>query len=112
MRLRNSSHVLGTFWDEWSQWCNRLLPTKRRWPLCCFCGKKSGGEKMARKEFLSATQPLALARSRTVLLVACVALAVLVACGVAAVAALEPAKAAFPGTNGKIAFLSDRDHYH
>jgi Tol biopolymer transport system component len=36
----------------------------------------------------------------------------LVACAVAAVAALEPAKAAFPGTNGKIAFLSDRDHYH
>jgi Tol biopolymer transport system component len=65
---------------------------------------------MATKDFLSATKPLA--RSRTVLLVASVALAVLVACGVAAVAALEPAKAAFPGTNGKIAFLSDRDHYH
>jgi Tol biopolymer transport system component len=61
---------------------------------------------MATKDFLSATKPLA--RSRTVLLVACVALAVLVACAVAAVAALEPAKAAFPGTNGKIAFSSDR----
>jgi dipeptidyl aminopeptidase/acylaminoacyl peptidase len=70
--------------------------------------KKSWGEKMATKDFLSATKPLA--RSRTVLLVASVALAVLVACGVAAVAALEPAKAAFPGTNGKIAFLSDRDN--
>src|SRR5215204_6876155 len=66
--------------------------------------EKSGGEKMATKEFLSATKPLA--RSRTVLLVACVALAVLVACGVAAVAALEDAKAAFPGQNGAIAFSS------
>jgi Tol biopolymer transport system component len=64
---------------------------------------------MATKEFLSAT--MALARSRALLVLACVALAVLVACGVAAVAALEPAKAAFPGKNGKIAFLSDRDHY-
>jgi Tol biopolymer transport system component len=71
---------------------------------------ESGSEKMATKDFLSATKPLA--RSRALLLVASVALAVLVACGVAAVAALEPAKAAFPGTNGKIAFLSDRDHYH
>jgi Tol biopolymer transport system component len=61
---------------------------------------------MATKDFLSATKPLA--RSRTVLLVACVALAVLVACAVAAVAALEPAKAAFPGKNGAIAFSSDR----
>jgi Tol biopolymer transport system component len=51
-----------------------------------------------------ATKPLA--RSRALFLVASVALAVLVACGVAAVAALEPAKAAFPGTNGAIAFLS------
>src|SRR5215208_2439396 len=71
---------------------------------------ESGSEKVATKDFLSATKPLA--RSRTVLLVACVALALLVACAVAAVAALEDAKAAFPGTNGKIAFLSDRDHYH
>jgi TolB protein len=63
---------------------------------------------MATKDFLSATKPLA--RSRALLLVASVALAVLVACAVAAVAALEPAKAAFPGKNGKIAFLSDRDH--
>jgi Tol biopolymer transport system component len=39
-----------------------------------------------------------------VLLVASVALAVLVACSVAAVAKLEPAKAAFPDKNGKIAF--------
>ena len=38
------------------------------------------------------------------LLVASVALAVLGACSVAAVAKLEPAKAAFPGNNGKIAF--------
>src|SRR5215203_4890017 len=64
--------------------------------------EKSGGEKMATKEFLSATKPLA--RSTALLLVACVALAVLVACGVAAVAALEDAKAAFPGNNGKIVF--------
>jgi Tol biopolymer transport system component len=35
-----------------------------------------------------------------------VVLAVLVACAVAAVAALEPAKAAFPGKNGAIAFSS------
>jgi len=70
--------------------------------------EKSGGEKMATKEFLSATKPLA--RSRALFLVACVALAVLVACGVAAVAALEDAKAAFPGQNGAIAFLSDRDN--
>jgi Tol biopolymer transport system component len=69
--------------------------------------EKSGGEKMARKDFLSATKPLA--RSRALLLVASVALAVLVACSVAAVAALEPAKAAFPGKNGAIAFTSDRD---
>jgi Tol biopolymer transport system component len=69
--------------------------------------EKSGGEKMATKEFLSATKPLA--RSRALLLVASVALAMLVACGVAAVAALEPAKAAFPGNNGKIAFTSTRD---
>jgi dipeptidyl aminopeptidase/acylaminoacyl peptidase len=69
--------------------------------------QKSGGEKMATKEFLSATKPLA--RSRALLLVASVALAVLVACSVAAVAALEPAKAAFPGKNGAIAFTSDRD---
>src|SRR5829696_2786173 len=68
--------------------------------------EKSGGEKMARKDFLSATKPLA--RSRALLLVASVALAVLVACSVAAVAALEPAKAAFPGKNGAIAFSSDR----
>src|SRR5215218_3101814 len=66
--------------------------------------EKSGGEKMATKEFLSATKPLA--RSRALFLVASVALAVLVACGVAAVAALEDAKAAFPGTNGAIAFVS------
>ena len=59
---------------------------------------------MATKEFLSATKPLA--RSRALLLLACVALAVLVACAVAAVAALEDAKAAFPGTNGAIAFTS------
>jgi hypothetical protein len=59
--------------------------------------EKSGGEKMATKEFLSATKPLA--RSR----------ALLAACGVAAVAALEPAKAAFPGKNGAIAFTSARD---
>jgi Tol biopolymer transport system component len=65
---------------------------------------------MATKDFLSATKPLA--RSRALLLVASVALAVLVACAVAAVAALEPAKAAFPGTNGKIAFLSDRYKTH
>src|SRR5215208_2533377 len=77
---------------------------QRRWPLCCFCGK-SGGEKMARKDFLSATKPLA--RSRALLLVASVVLAVLVACGVAAVAKLEPAKAAFPGKNGAIAFSSN-----
>jgi hypothetical protein len=51
---------------------------------------------MATKEFLSATKPLA--RSR----------ALLAACGVAAVAKLEPAKAAFPGKNGAIAFSSDR----
>src|SRR5829696_5492836 len=69
--------------------------------------EKSGGEKMARKDFLSATKPLA--RSRALLLVASVALAVLVACSVAAVAALEPAKAAFPGKNGAIAFTSARD---
>jgi Tol biopolymer transport system component len=62
---------------------------------------------MARKDFLSATKPLA--RSRALLLVASVALAMLVACGVAAVAALEPAKAAFPGKNGAIAFTSARD---
>jgi Tol biopolymer transport system component len=59
---------------------------------------------MATKDFLSATKPLA--RSRALLLLASVALAVLVACGVAAVAALEPAKAAFPGKNGAIAFSS------
>src|SRR5215204_6783288 len=69
--------------------------------------EKSGGEKMATKEFLSATKPLA--RSRALFLVACVALAVLVACAVAAVAALEDAKAAFPGKNGAIAFTSARD---
>jgi Tol biopolymer transport system component len=62
---------------------------------------------MATKDFLSATRPLA--RSRALLLVASVALAVLVACGVAAVIALEPAKAAFPGNNGAIAFTSNRD---
>jgi Tol biopolymer transport system component len=66
---------------------------------------KSGGEKMATKDFLSATKPLA--RSRALLLVASVVLAVLVACGVAAVAKLEPAKAAFPGKNGAIAFSSN-----
>ena len=54
--------------------------------------ERKRGEKMARKEFLSATKPLA--RSR----------ALLAACGVAAVAKLEPAKAAFPGKNGRIAF--------
>ena len=59
--------------------------------------QKSGGEKMATKEFLSATKPLA--RSR----------ALLAACGVAAVAKLEPAKAAFPGKNGAIAFTSARE---
>jgi Tol biopolymer transport system component len=59
---------------------------------------------MATKDFLSATKPLA--RSRALFLVASVALAMLVACGVAAVAALEPAKAAFPGKNGAIAFSS------
>jgi Tol biopolymer transport system component len=68
---------------------------------------ESGGEKMATKGFFRATKPLP--RSRTVLLVASVALAVLVACSVAAVAALEPAKAAFPGKNGAIAFTSARD---
>jgi Tol biopolymer transport system component len=68
---------------------------------------KKRGEKMATKDFLSATKPLA--RSRALLLVASVALAMLVACGVAAVAALEPAKAAFPGKNGAIAFTSARD---
>jgi TolB protein len=57
---------------------------------------------MATKDFLSATKPLA--RSRALLVLACVALAMLVACGVAAVAALEDAKAAFPGKNGKIVF--------
>jgi hypothetical protein len=96
MRLRNSSHVMGTFWDEWSQWCNRLLPTKAVAALLLLW-EKSGGEKMATKEFLSATKPLA--RSR----------ALLAACGVAAVAKLEPAKAAFPGKNGAIAFTSARD---
>src|SRR5829696_9809184 len=69
--------------------------------------EKSWGEKIATKDFFSATKPLA--RSRALLLVASAALAVLVACGVAAVAALEPAKAAFPGTNGAIALVSDRD---
>jgi hypothetical protein len=59
--------------------------------------QKSGGEKMATKDFLSATKPLP--RSR----------ALLAACGVAAVAKLEPAKAAFPGKNGAIAFTSARD---
>src|SRR5215203_798492 len=67
--------------------------------------EKSWGEKMATKDFLSATKPLA--RSRALLLVASVVLAVLVACGVAAVAKLEPAKAAFPGKNGAIAFSSN-----
>jgi Tol biopolymer transport system component len=38
--------------------------------------------------------------------------AVLLAVGAAVIVSGVPAQAAFPGTNGKIAFLSDRDHYH
>jgi probable HAF family extracellular repeat protein len=73
---------MGTFWDEWSQWCNRLLPTKRQWPVCCFSGTgKSGGEKMATKEFLSATKPLARSSAVVAVVVAVgVALAVGVLC--------------------------------
>src|SRR3712207_2124292 len=41
---------------------------------------------------------------KSVLLIASMALAVLLACGVAMVEAVEPAQAAFPGTNGKIVF--------
>src|SRR5215217_7383860 len=32
--------VLGTFWDEWSQWRNRLPP---KWGGGCACGNKSEG---------------------------------------------------------------------
>jgi Tol biopolymer transport system component len=41
-------------------------------------------------------------------LLASSALAVLVACGVALVGVEESARAAFPGKNGKIAFMSNR----
>jgi Tol biopolymer transport system component len=46
---------------------------------------------------------------RKVLLLASVALALLLASGVAMIEAVEPAEAAFPGTNGKIASVSTRD---
>ena len=45
---------------------------------------------------------------KTVLLLASTALAVALAGGVALTAGMGPAKAAFPGANGKIAFASGR----
>jgi Tol biopolymer transport system component len=45
---------------------------------------------------------------RTVLLLASTALAVLLACGASLVLVEQQARAAFPGSNGKIAFYSDR----
>ncbi len=49
---------------------------------------------------------------RTVLLMVSTALAGLLASGVALVGVEDPARAAFPGENGKIAFVSTRDGSH
>ncbi len=46
---------------------------------------------------------------KTFLLLASVMLALVLASGVALTSGMEPAKAAFPGKNGKVAFVSDRD---
>jgi hypothetical protein len=47
--------------------------------------------------------------SKTVLLLASMALAVLLAYGVTLTVRTEPAQAAFPGTNGRIVFVEEKD---